>query len=118
MKIFTRIKLLSLSIFCLSLTLFSYSAPEFSSVEYAASNVKSIYFGKEGRQLAYPFLQPGSGDAMILHFDVIDGAGGTLWYGITHCDRDWNQSDLFTSDYLEGYEENQVTDFAPSFNTK
>lgn len=117
-KVFTRIKLLSLLIFFLISPLFSFASPGFSSVEYAASNVKSIYFEKEGWQLAYPFLQPGSGDALILCFDVIDGAGGTLWYGISHCDRDWNQSDLFKSDYLEGYEENQVTDFAPSFNTK
>jgi hypothetical protein len=117
-KIFTRINLLSLSIFLIPLHLFSLPAPEFSSVEYAAANVKSIYFEKEGWNLAYPFLQKGSGDLMILSFDVIDGEGRTLWYSITHCDRDWQQSDLFTSDYLEGYEENQVTDFVPSFNTK
>ncbi len=113
-----RIKLLSLSIFFLFLPLFSYSAPEFSSAEYADANVRSIQFEKEGWKLAYPFLQPGSGEEMILSFDVIDGEGGTLWYTVSHCDRDWNRSDLFTSDYLEGFEENQVTDFHPSFNTK
>jgi len=98
--------------------LFSFSMPDFSAGEYAAENVKSIQFEKEGWMLAYPFLQSGSGDKLILHFDVIDGDGGTLWYGITHCDRDWNRSDLFTSDYLEGYEENQITDYLPSFNTR
>ena len=117
-KIFAPIKLLSLSIFCLILPLFSFAAPEFSSGEYAAGNVKSITFGKEGWKLAYPYLQQVSGDELTLSFDIIDGEGGTLWYGITHCDRDWYRSDLFTSDYLEGYEENQVTDFHPSFNTK
>jgi hypothetical protein len=117
-KVFPRINLLSFSVFLLFQPLFSYSAPEFSSAEYADGNVRSIQFEKDGWKLAYPFLQPGSGDGMILSFDVIDGEGGTLWYSITHCDRDWNRSDLFMSDYLEGYEENQVTDFHPSFNTK
>jgi len=117
-KSIPRIKLLSLSIFWLPLQLFSFPAPEFSPVEYADENVKSICFEKEGWKLAYPFLQPGSGDEMTLSFDLIDGSAGTLWYYITHCDREWNRSDLFTSDYLEGYEENQVTDFLPSFNTK
>jgi len=87
-------------------------------MEFAAENVKSICFEKEGWKIAYPFLQPGSGDRLILSFDIIDGDGSTLWYNIVHCDRDWNQSDLFTSDYLDGYEENQITDFAPSFNTR
>ncbi len=114
----TKIKILSFLISCLPLQLFSFPAPDFSSVEYADTKVKSITFEKDGWKLAYPFLQPGSGDEMTLSFDIIDGDAGTLWYKITHCDRDWNQSDLFTSDYLEGYEENQVTDFAPSFNTK
>ena len=60
----------------------------------------------------------GNGEELILRFDVIDGDDGTLWYSITHCDRDWNRSDLFTSDYLEGFEENQITDYLPSFNTR
>lgn len=93
-------------------------APQFSSVEYAAENVKSIWFEKEGWKLAYPFIQPGTGDELILQFDVIDGDGGVLWYSVTHCDRDWNESDLFTSDFLEGYDENQITDYLPSFNTR
>lgn len=117
-KFFTLIKLLSLSIIWLPAQLFSYPAPEFSSLEFAAENVKSIWFEKEGWKMAYPFLQPGSGDQMTLSFDIIEGDGSTLWYNIVHCDRDWNRSDLFTSDYMEGFEENEVTDFAPSFNTK
>lgn len=114
----TGIKLLSLSISCLFLSTFSSLSRDFSSMEYAAANVKSIAFEKDGWMLAYPFIQQGTGEEMTLHFDVIDGDGGTLWYGITHCDRDWNESDLFKSDYLEGYEENQITAYLPSFNTK
>jgi hypothetical protein len=115
---FTTIKILSLSIACLLAGTFSSFSQDFSSGEYCAPNVKSIWFEKDGWRLAYPFVQPGSGEEMILHFDVIDGDGGTLWYRITHCDRDWNSSDLFTSDYLEGFEENQITNYLPSFNTK
>lgn len=118
MKSLTNIKLLSFLLFCLPLQLFSFPAPEFSSVEYAAENVKSITFEKEGWKLAYPFMQQGSGDQLLLSFDIIGGDGSSLWYSIIHCDRDWNRSDLFTSDYLGGYEENQVNDYAPSFNTR
>lgn len=115
---FIAIKILSLLISCLFISTFSSVAQDFSSVEYAATNVKSISYEKKGSRLEYPFIQIGADEEMTLHFDVIDGDGGTLWYGITHCDRDWKRSDLFTSDYLEGYAENQITDYLPSFNTR
>ncbi|MEZ5020215.1 MAG: DUF5103 domain-containing protein [Bacteroidales bacterium] len=65
-----------------------------------------------------PFLQPGLETRITLSFDIIEGDGSAVVYNIVQCDRDWNRSDLFTSDYMEGFEENQVTDFAPSFNTR
>ena len=116
--VFKLIKILSLSIPCFFISHFYSSAQDFSSSEYAAPNVKSIWFEKDGWRLAYPFVRPDLGEELVMHFDVIDGNGGALWYRINHCDRDWNESDLFTSDYLEGYEENQITDYEPSFNTR
>jgi hypothetical protein len=94
------------------------AAQDFSTVETASSDVKSVFFEKDGWRLAYPFFQLNSTENIVLHFDVLGGRNESLWYRIIHCDRDWNVSDLFTSDYLEGYEENQVTDFLPSFNTR
>jgi hypothetical protein len=114
----TAIKILSLSISCLLITTFYSAGQNISPVEYAASDVRSIWFEKDGGRLAYPFVLLGSQEQIVLHFDVIDGTGGSLWYRIIHCDRDWNISDLFTSDFLEGYEENQINDYLPSFNTK
>lgn len=117
-KILTGIKILSLSISCSIPVSFSASAQDFSSLEFAAGNVKSILFEKEGLRPAYPFVQPWNGEEMTLHFDVTESHGGSLWYSLTHCDRNWNMSDLFTSDYLEGFDENQITDYLPSFNTR
>lgn len=117
-EILTRIKLLSLSISCSLLPSFCAFSQDFYSAEYAAWNVRSVTFEKEGKTPVYPFVQPWAGEVMTMHFDITDSQAGTLWYSLTHCDRDWNKSDLFTSDYLEGFEENQITDFLPSFNTK
>lgn len=117
-EILTRIKLLSLSISCSLFPAFYAISQDFSSGEFAAGNVRSITFEKEGRTPAYPFIQPWTGEVMTMHFDITGSQTGTLWYSLTHCDRDWNKSDLFTSDYLEGFEENQITDYLPSFNTK
>ncbi len=114
----TRIKLLSLSISCSFIFSFCAFAQDFSSVEYTADNVKSIMFRKDGLEPVYPFIQPWAGDEMTMQFDITGNNGGTLWYSLTHCDRDWNMSDLFTSDYLDGFGENQITDYLASFNTR
>lgn len=116
--IITRIKILSLSISCYFITGFSLSAQDFSAAEFAAPEVKTVFFEKDGWKLAYPFFQLDSQESIIMHFDLLGGKNGSLWYRIVHCDRAWNKSDIFTSDYLDGYEENQVTDHSPSFNTK
>jgi hypothetical protein len=113
-----NIKILSLSISCLLFSAFSLAAQDFTTVESSSSDVKSVFFEKDGGRLAYPFFQLNSKENIILHFDILGGRNESLWYRIIHCDRDWNVSDLFTSDYLEGYEENQVTDLLPSFNTR
>ena len=114
----TKIEILSLFIPLLFSTAFYSAAQEGNSEEYAAGNVKSVWFEKDGWRLAYPFVQLDSPEEIVLNFDILGGEAGSLWYRIEHFDRDWNSSDLFTSDFLEGYEENQITDYLPSFNTK
>jgi len=116
--IITSIKILSLSITCVLFSVFSLAAQDLSTVESASADVRSVFFEKDGWKLAYPFFSLNGGKNIILHFDLLGGGIHSLWYRVIHCDREWNPSDLFTSDYLEGYEENQVTDFLPSFNTK
>ena len=39
------------------------------------------------------------------------------YYTFIHCTKDWEKSDIFTNDYLDGFPENQIEDFKPSFNT-
>jgi hypothetical protein len=116
--IITRIKILSLLLTSLLIPAFSSAAQKIPVAEYAAGNVRSIWFEKDGWRLAYPFVQLDSPEELLLHFDITGGEGGSLWYRLEHCDREWNISDLFTSDFLEGFEENQITDYMPSFNTK
>ena len=72
----TRIKILSLSdILFLDPLLFFFCAG-FCFDEYAAGNVKTVFFEKEGWRLAYPFVQINRPEQIILHFDIIDGEGG------------------------------------------
>ncbi len=111
------LKVLSLSVILILSGLFSSSAQDIPTVDYAAREVKSVWFGKEGWRLSYPVIQINTPEQITLNFDLLDSDAGSLSYTFIHCDRDWNRSDIFTSDYLEGMEENRIYDYTPSFNT-
>jgi hypothetical protein len=53
----------------------------------------------------------------VLHFDLIANQAETYYYTFIHCDKDWNRSDIFPSDYLDGYPDNPIEDYNSSFNT-
>jgi hypothetical protein len=110
------------SIIILILFLFSVSKgsnPDSLSFTCSAfdTRIKSVQLYRQGWNLSYPVMKLGSDDKMELHFDLVGDQGETYYYTFIHCDKDWNQSDIFINDYLEGFPENQIEDFKPSFNT-
>lgn len=86
--------------------------------EFTASDIKTVYFEKEGLKLAYPVICLTKNEEITIHFDLLSNNSETLYYKFIHCDRDWNTSDLFYNEYQEGFEENPLNNFEASFNTK
>jgi hypothetical protein len=58
-----------------------------------------------------------SSEKLILNFDLLGDNIENFYYTFIHCDKDWNRSDIFTTDYLEGFAENPIEDYKSSFNT-
>jgi hypothetical protein len=85
--------------------------------EFTSQNIKTVYFEKQGDKLAYPILSVGGSETIILHFDMLSSHQETLYYKLIHCERDWNVSDIFYTDYAEGFEENPLSNSEASFNT-
>jgi hypothetical protein len=83
----------------------------------ADNRIKSIRLYKEGWNLSYPIIKFSSNEKLILHFDLLDEQPETYYYSFIHCDKDWNESGAFVSDYIEGFEENPLEDYEASFNT-
>jgi hypothetical protein len=79
--------------------------------------IKTVQLYKEGWNLSYPVIKLNSIEKLILHFDLLDERAETYYYTFIHCDKDWRKSDIFQNDYLDGYPENPVEDYTPSFNT-
>ncbi len=83
------------------------------------SRVRTLMLYREGWDFSLPILNlTGAGDQRLtLRFDIVDERIDNLAYSFIHCDKDWNRSSLFTTDYLDGFHENMIEEYRQSFNT-
>jgi hypothetical protein len=80
-------------------------------------NIKSVQLYREGWNLSYPVIKLNGNEKLVLHFDLLNDRPESYDYTIIHCDKDWRKTDIFYSEYLDGFPENPVEDYKASFNT-
>jgi hypothetical protein len=102
-------------------TLTAGSVPETDSIIHTnfifKENIKTVLLHKEGWVLSYPIIELNTDNRLELSFDDISNKTENYYYTFIHCDYDWNPSSLFPSDFLDGFTENQISDYSFSFNT-
>lgn len=64
-----------------------------------------------------PCLRLKSNEQLTLRFDCLNSEYKAYSYTLVHCNPDWTPSDLFTNDYLIGYEEDNIASYSYSQNT-
>jgi hypothetical protein len=79
--------------------------------------IKTVQLYRQEWNLSYPFLRLNSNEKLVLHFDLLDNQSEDYYYSFIHCNKDWQKSDIFEQDYMNGNIENPVEDYKPSFNT-
>lgn len=57
------------------------------------------------------------GDVLKLSFDDLDGDNKEYQYKIEHMTHDWKPSSLTSNQYINGFNENEITNSSNSFNT-
>ena len=87
------------------------------NLNYTDSAIHTVLFHNEGWEFSLPVLEAGSSQRLILKFDELSGKTKSYSYTLTHCDYGWNQSRLMTSEYMDGFQENPLNDYAFSVNT-
>lgn len=75
--------------------------------------IKTISF-VQNAQNAIPIFQ--LGDGFELQFDDLHGNEEDYYYRITHCDYNWQQSQLTKNEYLTGFDEQRIFNYMNSFN--
>ena len=77
-------------------------------------NIKTVSFVQNG-QNAIPIFQ--LGDSFQIHFDDLYGNEANYFYTITHCDYDWNPSQLAKAEYINGFDDQRIQDYTNSLTT-
>ena len=80
-------------------------------------NIRTVQFFREGWEFAQPVIDLGTDQRLLLKFDELSDRVTNFVYTITHCDAEWYPSRLVQAEYMVGFIENPVTDYAASVNT-
>jgi hypothetical protein len=81
------------------------------------NSIKTVQFYREGWELSYPFFRLDEGIRLVLSFDELGSTINNYSYKIIHCTKDWNESDISWSEYLEDMPVEEVIDYNYSINT-
>ena len=80
-------------------------------------NIKSVRLYRVDSVLSQPIVPLKSAVRLRFSFDDMDADNKDYIYTLTHCDANWQPSDIDELDYLDGFTENNITDYQFSYNT-
>jgi len=77
-------------------------------------NIKSVKLYRVGDQTSFPAISLGSGEALELHFDDLEGGVKNYYYSFTLCNADWSPTMLRPLEYLKGFQTVRITNYRNS----
>ncbi len=81
------------------------------------TEIQSVEFYQGDNPLTDPLLRLDELTQLTLAFDMLGDMAYTLDYTIIHCNRDWTPSQLRPQEYIDGFSDDRITDYAFSLNT-
>ena len=86
-------------------------------LETRTASVRSLQIFVNGESDGVPVIGLNSDDEIKFAFDEMSHIYRRYTYKITHCNSDWNPSELFPIDYLDGFNDQTIEDWENSENT-
>lgn len=80
------------------------------------SNIKTVQLFNPQTNDLTPVIA--MNEYLIFSFDDLDANYKRYEYQIKRYDRNWQESDIFQSEFLDGYQKNYIRDYTNSFNTR
>lgn len=80
--------------------------------------IKSVKFYSADLELSFPMIDLRSSSFLTLSFDDVESdEARDFQYKLIHCNADWTPSDLSSFEYLDRFDEGDLTDYEFSFGT-
>lgn len=79
-----------------------------------SADIKSVKFSRANDPLSQPIVNLDESARLYLSFDDMLGGYSNFFYEIIHCDKDWNRSDIFELEYLDGFNGEDITEYRSS----
>lgn len=80
-------------------------------------HIKSVKFHHSSLPTSYPIIDLNSSGLLKLSFDDMEGANKDYIYSIFHCDKDWKRSQIDEMEYLDGFNDEEITNTTFSSQT-
>ncbi|MGE0089922.1 MAG: DUF5103 domain-containing protein [Bacteroidales bacterium] len=80
-------------------------------------NIRNVIAYADGDELSFPVIDLNGRKKLVVTFDDLDADIKSYTYKIIHCNSDWKKSNLFETDYIDGYYDERVNDYQSSFNS-
>lgn len=105
-------------LFLIGFALNSVAQNEKYSNNIYSSSIKSLKANVEGNDQSYPAIELFSDAKILIQFDDLISNTRDYSYQIIHCNYDWTVSELFSEEFMDGFNENPILDYEYSTNTK
>ncbi len=79
--------------------------------------IKSVVIHRNGSELSSPIIKLDTEDKLLLQFDEIGTLVNDYSFSVIHCNANWQQSDLSPIEYIDGYQEVDISNYSFSQNT-
>lgn len=79
--------------------------------------IKTLQVIRPENPLALPIVELGSDENLCVMFDEMSYDLKNFYFKIVHCNANWTSSDLAEFEFMEGFANGQITDYAMSQNT-
>jgi len=80
-------------------------------------DIRTILLHKVENKMSLPIINLNSNEKLKLSFDDMNGDLSNFYLTIDHYDSKWKQSNLLKSEFIEGFDKDEIIDYKYSFNT-
>ena len=82
-----------------------------------SSDIKTLQIGLVGVKFSTPIIELNGTDLLQVSFDEMSHNNHSYSYKVIHCNADWTQSTINSTEYLSGFPTSTITNYAQSQKT-